>query len=127
MYASLCSGLDYAGPDIMAPLSFWLATDEDLRSICNGCGPAGWKGKLIPDTIWGLNIRCCCQPHDWMYHWGTTMAEKERADNVFLANIYRYINKHTWFKWLRKLRRHRARIYHLAVVKCGSQYFKAEV
>jgi hypothetical protein len=61
-----------------------------------------------------------------MYHFGTCKADKKRADDVLLANMYRVINLKTRWKWLRKFRRHRAKIYHLAVVKCGDKHFKVK-
>ena len=110
----------------MAPLAYWLATDEHIAEVCNGCGPQGWKGKIIPDTIWGLRITGCCDVHDWQYHYGRTKEDKERADNVLLANIYRRINKKTEWRWLRRLRRRRAKTYYLVVSKCGDKYYNAE-
>ena len=122
----LFNGLQFGGPDVQAPLSYWLASDEFLASICNHCGPTGWKAKLVPNRIWGLYIGGCCDVHDFMYYAGETEEDRVRADNVLQANMYRRINKGTRFRWLRRLRRHRAKIYYIAVSKLGDNYFKAK-
>lgn len=33
----------------------------------NGCGPAGWKGKAVPETNYGIRISDCCHVHDFEY------------------------------------------------------------
>ncbi len=33
----------------------------------NGCGPSGWKGKLIPETNYGIRISDSCHVHDFEY------------------------------------------------------------
>jgi len=33
----------------------------------NGCGPAGWKGKAVPETNYGIRISDCCHVHDDEY------------------------------------------------------------
>jgi hypothetical protein len=121
--------------DYVAPFEYWIASDLEKSYICNGCGTRGWKGKLVPETIWGLNISEACNIHDWMYHFGditnldvsnskVKYLDKIRADNVFLANMYRAINNGTKWRWLRRLRRNRAKIYYNSVVKFGKEAFE---
>lgn len=105
--------------------------DELLAStINNGCGPAGWKGKLIPDTIYGLHIGEACKVHDFEYHVGLTYVDKINADNRFHRNINRIIaQSKKWPRWLRftkilnPLRRKRAYIYYTVVREAGEDYF----
>lgn len=33
----------------------------------NGCGPSGWKGKVVPETNYGIRISDCCHVHDLEY------------------------------------------------------------
>ena len=91
---------------LRAPVTFWIATGEKRSRNCNGCGTAGWKGGLVPDTMWALRISAACDIHDWMYGEGTTDADKEFADMVFLRNMIAIINDaaksgpYKWLHWL---------------------------
>lgn len=102
---------------LYAPPGFWAATPEQLAEVCNGCGTGGWKGKLVPDRMWGLDITLACQIHDWMYRFGKTEEDKLEADRVFLNNLLRIINNHGgWLTWPR---RYRATTYYSAVRDFG--------
>lgn len=100
------------------------ASDTEKKKICNGCGPSGgWKEKIIPDTIWGLNINPACAIHDWGYHFGTSDWDKERVDLMFLENMNIMISNASW--WFRWLRRRRALKYYWAVKYFGKKAFMA--
>lgn len=45
--------------NLNAPDEFWNLSLEELRSIVNrgGCGPGDSGDRLVPDTVWGLNIK----------------------------------------------------------------------
>ena len=106
---------------LLAPQSYVNATDDEKSDICNGCGTSGWKGKVVPETMWGLDISEACQRHDWMYHYGTTKKDKELADLVFLRNLVRIINREGgWLKWPR---RYRAMTYYNFVADFGDEAF----
>jgi len=96
-----------------------------LKKLTNGCGPAGsgWKSKLIPNTIYGLNIEECCSIHDIGYHFGISDYGKTSADKIFLENMYTLIKHGNW--WLRFLRRRRAIKYYLAVKYFGKKAYMA--
>ena len=111
--------------NLYAPESYQQATEEAKAKICNGCGPQGWKYDFIPDTIWGLSICECCNIHDWMYHEGATIEEKEEADRVYLNNILRLIEAHTKYRFVKWLRRRRAFKYYMAVATFGGPAFWA--
>lgn len=97
------------------------ASDEVVSKICNGCGTAGWKGKLVPDTIWGLCITPACQPHDWDYSEGKTKKDKDKADKRFLMNMRKIvITKGGVLMYPRLVR---AQGYYLAVKFRGSKAF----
>jgi len=104
---------------LFAPQGYCELTDKEREKICNGCGAAGSTIDLVPDTIWGLKISECCNIHDYMYNQGETLADKESADRAMLNNIIRFINNKTKWRWLRKLRRRRAKTYYWFVKNYG--------
>ncbi len=108
---------------LYAPNEYWASTHEELEKIVNGCGTSGWKGLLVPDTLWGLSVSGSCNIHDWMYHHGKDSDDKLDADRAFLNNMVRTINYHTSNWVLRKLRLRRARIYYEAVKTFGGPAF----
>lgn len=92
------------------------------KKDCNGCG-SGWTAKLIPNTIYFLNIRPACCIHDDRYEHGTTIQDKEEADREFLNNMLRIIEakKGWWFPHF--LARQRALAYYASVVNFGGPAF----
>lgn len=108
---------------LYAPRSYWDASEDLLFAVTGGCGPGGVGDLLVPDTIWGLNIRRCCQIHDFMYWEGLCHADKEAADRVFLYNMLRVVQARTKNKWLRRLRVRRAKTYYEAVSTFGGPAF----
>ena len=111
--------IEYQG--MVVPESYINATDEERAAVCNGCGTTGWKGKLVPDAIWGLCVTPACQVHDWMYHLGQTEQDKDEADMVFMRNLIRLINEAGG--WLASIRRYRATTYYNAVAEAGDAAF----
>jgi len=89
----------------------------------NGCGPEGWKGKLIPDVLGGIDISEACNIHDYDYLFGGTEEDREKANLNFLCNMVLIIRRDdTWLtnedvalKW--------AMQYYLAVEEYGKEYF----
>lgn len=110
---------------LFAPDSYITATAAVRLAVVNGCGPGGWKIDLVPETIWGLDVSEACNVHDWMYQAGSTIADKEEADRVFLNNLLRLIEAAGGCWILKRLRRNRAWIYYLAVHKFGGPAFWA--
>ncbi len=52
----------------------------------NGCGPEGWKGKLVPNKpLWMIDFKTSCNSHDICY--GTCGNEKKYCDDEFLADM----------------------------------------
>jgi len=101
--------------------SYRASTANERERICTGCGLSGWKGDLVPETIYGLNISEACNIHDWDYHFGKTIEDKHRADNVFLDNMLILIEQAGgWKKWFR---RWRAMTYYSAVRDFGHDAF----
>ena len=111
---------------LYAPEQYWDLSDKARAGIVNGCGPGGgWKGFLVPDTVWGLSISAACNIHDYMYYVGNDLVDKETADRVFLNNILRIIADKTGQGWLKVLRKRRAKTYYLAVKYFGAPAFWA--
>ena len=109
--------------ELYAPQSYIQANPHDRTYRVNGCGPGGWLNRLVPDTIYGLDVSEACNIHDWMYFVGLTIEDKERADRVMLNNLIRIIDANTSFGWLRRLRYRRARTYYDAVCTFGGPFF----
>lgn len=107
--------------ELFKPVSYDDASNLKRGSVCNGCGTKGLGGWFIPNTLWGLSIEECCNIHDWMYYKGSTLGNKEEADRVFLNNMLRVIAGGS--RWLRGVRRVRARNYYRAVKYFGGPAF----
>jgi len=108
------------------PKSWYNYTATALKQIINGCGPGGWKIDLVPDSIFGCDISMACNIHDFMYHMGSTIEDKDRADRVFLNNMSRLVmrDSYNWYsKWLMYLRLHYVKRYYQAVSIFGGSAF----
>lgn len=106
--------------ELYAPAGYWELT-SDQRACYNGCGTSGWKGAVVPETMWGLNVTRACNIHDHMYKFGRSELDRQEADRVFLNNLLRIIDaKGGWLAWPR---RYRAMTYYNFVNKFGSVHF----
>lgn len=109
--------------ELYAPESYWQASQEVRDVVTNGCGTSGWKGALVPETMWGLSVTPACNIHDWQYSCGATLADKEEADRCFLNNMLRIIESAGGWWVLKSLRRTRAKDYYDAVYCFGGPAF----
>ena len=109
--------------ELYAPKSYWAASPDEVSRVAGGCGPGGFGDFLVPDKIWGLDVSHACRIHDWMYHLGETLADKDEADRVFLNNMLRLVEAAGGPGWLQRLRANRAHTYHLAVATFGGPFF----
>ncbi len=107
---------------IWAPEGYWNLSPKAKKKLCNGCGPKGLGGFIVPNTLWGLSILEACNIHDFMYHEGHTINEKTQADRTFLNNMIRIIDEDSG-AFLRPLRRYRAMSYYSAVKDFGGPKF----
>ena len=103
---------------LFEPQSYKDAPPAEIRLICNGCGAANAKFDFVPDRIYRLKIGAACEIHDWMYHKGVTIQDKQEADRVFLNNLLRIIEAES-NRFMKPLRRRRALKYYSAVVDFG--------
>lgn len=73
-----------------------------------GCGPRrALKGKiqrLIPDKIWGLNIRPACKIHDYSYYIAVNVEEIIQSDGYFLFNMMRLNDSYSKNRFMRYFR-----------------------
>ena len=109
---------------IFAPVSFLLATEQELVDTCNGCGADGSFFRP-PATIYFTDVSPSCIVHDWCYSKGFTIEDKDEADRVFLNNMIRLFNRDD--KWLKCLQIRRAKKYYYAVKLFGGDaYWKGK-
>lgn len=108
---------------LYAPTAYWRARPDELAQICNGCGPSGLMSVLVPDTVFGLSIASACNIHDFMYHLGIDLEDKQEADRVFLNNMIRIVISNTSNKLLLRLRLHFVYKYYAAVDKFGGPFY----
>lgn len=105
---------------LYAPLSYWNATQNELKESCNGCGAK--DGIKVPNTMYGLCIKKACEIHDWMYKIGKTLADKLFADAIFRLNLSIIIDAGSNF-FTALLRHGRASTYYTAVIEWGESAF----
>ncbi len=96
-----------------------------LDSFKNCCGAGdGWGEKLVPDTIWGLNISCACHIHDFSWEIADATTEDFKQTNtMFINNIRAIIDARSANSFMRSLRSYRAVTYYLAVEELGDEGF----
>lgn len=109
---------------IYAPESFWRATPEQIKEVCNGCGAK--DGIKVPDTMWFLCIILACQIHDWMFKEGKTIGDYFYANAIFFFNLAAIIiNGSNWLTLLPRMSR--AVKYFIAVMtEKGQEAFWAD-
>lgn len=107
---------------LFAPIEYWQLTPDAHDEICNGCGRAGWKGQFVPDHLLFLSIKSACDIHDYMYHVGVGLSDKDEADRIFLNNMLRLIEgKSIWL--LKRDRMQMAKFYYVKVKYLGGPAF----
>lgn len=114
------------GVELTVPASMLVASRDEIKAACNGCGTGGWLALFVPDTIWGLRISPVCDIHDWMYkHGDPHITCKELADRTFRDNLIRYVDAKTRWRILKRLRIHRVKVYYHAVKNFGGPAYWA--
>lgn len=107
----------------------WKFVDEHPEDFASfGCGPGGLGDRLVPDTMYGLNISDACRIHDWYYRFypENTEAAREMADRILKNNLLRIVREKTKSKVLRWLRERRCQTYYLMVRNFGAPAFFEE-
>jgi len=63
-------------------------TDEELDEICNGCGAKdSWITEFIPNNLGEINLRPCCNKHDYFYFVGSTREDYLKANRTLLNDL----------------------------------------
>jgi len=83
-----------------------MISNKDIKQIAeiynvdlNGCGPQGWREKVVPDKawwLWGVNFKRACMEHDLCYGLGGDEGDRFEADCRFRDNIRKAMDNH-WF------------------------------
>lgn len=108
------------GFNLLAPDSYWQATEEEIEEHTGGCGPGKLGDAFVPDTMYGESVFLACQIHDWMYFVGETQEDKKVADRVFLLNMVELVDDG---EILDSLRLRRVMTYYQAVAMAGGEAF----
>ena len=112
---------DKEGWKLLAPQSYWDASEEELDKYTGGCGPGKLGDYLVPDTMLGESVFLACQIHDWMYYVGTTLEDKKWSDLLFLLNMTILIDDG---ELLDVARLRTVMTYYEAVSYCGEEAFE---
>lgn len=105
---------------LYAPISYYEATEEERKTVCNGCGAKG--GMNVPDTMYGLVISEACHRHDWMTAHGKTLGDFYFAGAIFILNLTLIIVNSS-NKFTSALRLMRASKYFVAVMYAGLSHY----
>jgi hypothetical protein len=108
---------------LIAPTSYWLASEDEIKEHTGGCGPGKFGDHLVPDTAYGESIFLACQIHDWMYFVGLSLEDKRMADLCFLINMVLIVDDGDW---LDDARLYRCMTYYIAVARAGKSAFGKE-
>lgn len=109
---------------LRAPAGYLALKPDQIGRVCNGCGPQkGFLSKfvsfLIPNSLFGLSIKTCCNIHDFCYIIGLDKCE---SDLLFYRNMVAEIEHRGGL--LRKPRLWLAGQYYLATRRYGNAYYK---
>lgn len=107
---------------LLCPVSMAMMRMDDIMIQSNGCGREGLEGRLVPDTIYGLDIGPVCRVHDIMYQQARERSRRHRdqvkltaeehfADGIMACNLVQLIQQRTSNRLLRWLRLRRAHKY----------------
>ena len=116
--------MNYNDVNLIAPVSFWKATQEEVDKHTGGCGPGKYGNYLVPNKILGISIIEACRIHDWEYYLGETFEDKGQADFNFLLNMLEINYKRSKCKLLRFIRDHIIFYYFISVYYYGDSFFK---
>jgi hypothetical protein len=108
---------------LIAPESYWSATDEEKEAVINHCGPDGILNKFILNHLLGTKIHQSCAIHDWMFVETNSQDDLKIADDIFLKNMNIEIENGSPGLVVKFLQKLMAKVYYLAV----RLYSKAQI
>lgn len=104
---------------------YWDQLDErTIEMLNNGCGPAGWKGKVVPDQIHGKDIKPACKIHD--VEFGLAMTPFKKCNKRFKSNVKACIWNQSKSRFEYYITLARVEIYY-SFVKGGREYYGAGI
>jgi len=109
-----------------APKEYYLLSEAEKSTICNGTGPGSWKPftNIIPlNNLGGIDITECSNIHDYMYYIGGNRQDKMFADSTYKDNLAELINTNEENFVINKLRKSIATMYYFFVVVFGYNFF----
>ena len=74
-----------------------------------------WKAKIIPRTIWGIDVNMAAYVHDYKYAKGGDAEAKFQGDSAFMVDMLRLIFMADSWKITKSFAILRAAKYYLAV------------
>jgi hypothetical protein len=90
---------------MIARPGFEKLTYEEYEDLCNGMGPDGIIGYLVPETAWGYKLSDCADRHDFGYYKADNLIDKLVEDVVLLWNCWEEVKKGSkYLLWLRQNR-----------------------
>ena len=101
---------DLSGIKLPDGFGRWLSEKES----CDGCGTK-WFAKIVPDSIYLLDISKVCCIHDYRFSIGGTIEDFEFANEEFRDNLKSVINKVDRWWYPTELALKRADTYYKAV------------
>lgn len=114
---------NHFGIELECSETFAAATLELIEAVTNGCGD-GWRDGIIPDTMWGLDVKPACRIHDWDYTEGLTESDRLAADNRLLLNLLTIVRMRSSNHFSAWFRGWRAQTYYQAVRVGGAEPFR---
>lgn len=82
-----------AGMDI--PSDMLRYSNSELVDICNGCGAHdSWISSFIPNSIDDIDIRPCCNKHDFLFYIGCTKGDFLEANRTLLVDLLSVCDKY---------------------------------
>jgi len=80
---------------LWTPEHFIGASKEEISKAIGrgGCGPGKLGDKLVPDSIWWLDVKPACKRHDMSWYLAKTYEDFLVSDNMFLCNMLRLNDK----------------------------------
>jgi len=113
---------------IKIPPAMLKCTEDELLDICNGCGAKdSWITEFIPNIVDDVNIRPCCNKHDFLYFVGKTKEEYLTANRTLLNDLIQVCDKYVVdndLSYKESVALHdRVKVYFEFVDRYGHHYF----
>jgi hypothetical protein len=115
---------------LAAALALMLTLNAGSALAANGCGPADWRGRFVPNSPIGFQFGPACNWHDNCYAtpWNRVAfsyaAAKDYCDRWFyfkMSQVCAYQGGRTDYQWCQYI----AYYYYSAVVRYGANPYRS--